>query len=57
MQYEFTSKNVDHSPDKPGVYALYYVGRNHLLRLGTRRHGYYSVTVSVSQEWPRGRLH
>ena len=21
MQYEFTSKNVDHSPDKPGVYA------------------------------------
>jgi len=24
MQYEFTSKNVDHSPDKPGVYALYY---------------------------------
>jgi excinuclease UvrABC nuclease subunit len=24
MQYEFTSKNVDHAPDKPGVYALYY---------------------------------
>src|SRR5712692_4390806 len=24
MQYELTSKNVDHAPDKPGVYALYY---------------------------------
>lgn len=56
MQYEFTSKNVDNSPDKPGVYALYY--GDEIIYYGRAQGDTVTIRSRLqSHKRPRGCLH